>query len=407
VSYYKYIIMAASKLSKGSGSKTGIPMRSAMTLLLDTWDKSPTGERLRLAAEFVSQYGSNPETDLEAAVGPAASLLLIRLIIFLQFSFVEITRLEVILQAIKLFFSSPWKPRYVSIFISADGIHTCLSLITDERVDSEDKLLATSVLQDVLEGGRRFKETFCEVQGTEVCCSIVMADPEFAQPVLKLLENLLADNPRFNTFVFISLFSLLPSAHHIQSQLSRILVKALQGGVKPEIEEQHSATLSALVTSNNLRFKSVACQLASLLDYTPAWAGLVTELVEALKQLTSQTVLGQEGQQQTQAVQIISAIRMLSNESQPITKAFIKAGVLRPLLRCIGDVSNRKCQHEALVTVQEMCKMDCSITFWLKGSLPTNLYDVLQAPARSIHGRISPADGVLLYSLTQVVLQSE
>lgn len=260
--------------------------------IISFWDHASRPKRRKYLMQFINVHGKNGGTPLEDIYGDGASLILTRVVSWMQLTYRTRSSLTLQLKTLDVFFSSSSGPRFIREFVVAGGILTVLDVIDHPKTLTSDQELCLRVVERVSSCGRVFKELICEHHGVKIIVNYLMKCTE--RNVLhwsqRVLESLGVGNPRyasrlhealFVTFVETSTTSCkIVAARALSSLLSRKDYTNDEEPYKPDIRYVRSSI--QLFEVDDLQVHHEAYRLVGLLC---SEHGLMQETLESLEEI--------------------------------------------------------------------------------------------------------------------------
>eukprot|EP00753_Platysulcus_tardus_P013433 PLAT3679.12.p1 GENE.PLAT3679.12~~PLAT3679.12.p1 ORF type:complete len:988 (-),score=467.64 PLAT3679.12:89-2938(-) len=153
-----------------------------LSQLLREWDKGGRRVRKRLLAGFAAAHASSTGVELESRYGHGGSLFLSRLTSWLRLttssassesSSAPVFAVSEQLAALSVFLRAASGTRFMEEFLHNDGLSILLQLLQQgSALSEEERRSVLLLLLAILQGGRLFKQYFCDAGG---CAAVVEA----------------------------------------------------------------------------------------------------------------------------------------------------------------------------------------------------------------------------------------
>jgi len=248
---------------------------------LQRWDKGSKHVRVQMLKAFLARNRHKTGPQLEKEFGNGASLFLTRVSSWLRLNYLLGFAVGLQLEVIAVFVSASSGNRYLTEFLEVGGIITVLEILqVEERIKSEDKLQALSLLLAIAGAGRHYKELICEHSGVKVAVQGLSRseDESFQEEARILLLNLGRGNPRFQVHVAEMVLTLLSGdnsgAQRMGAQCTRAFMLTLPPGF------DYVASCVPMLRSRDLQVQYEAAQLIeAFAKYSYLHESLVSELI--------------------------------------------------------------------------------------------------------------------------------
>eukprot|EP00462_Mataza_sp_D1_P020624 CAMPEP_0175133208 /NCGR_PEP_ID=MMETSP0087-20121206/7513_1 /TAXON_ID=136419 /ORGANISM="Unknown Unknown, Strain D1" /LENGTH=1101 /DNA_ID=CAMNT_0016415669 /DNA_START=189 /DNA_END=3494 /DNA_ORIENTATION=- len=172
----------------------------ALTLqeVLLRWDKASRWARKNFLERFCRSFASATAPQLDLAFDNGASLVLMRIITWLRLTFAFRYCLSLQLHSVHIFLKAVSGSKFVAEFVEVGGLNVLLEIISSEKLEEAEKLVAVQVLSTLANVQRQYKELICEQQAPLLLSSFAEEAKEISTftEIANLFRSLGQNNPR-------------------------------------------------------------------------------------------------------------------------------------------------------------------------------------------------------------------
>ncbi|KAM9848927.1 armadillo-like helical domain containing protein 1 [Aulostomus maculatus] len=374
---------------------------------LREWDRGDRTVRSRILRNFVAQNTGKTFYELEQRFAYISSLFLARLTTWMKLTYMFGTCLELQLKAIGIYLSASSHDQYLLEFVADGGVLTVLDILNHPRSKEEEDAEALRLLLTVSNAGRRFKEIICESQGVKVIaeCLANSNSEETQETAWAMLESLSHGNPKYQDQMYKSLITLLTCA---PLRTQPLVIHTLHT-VQIKMKTAHHDIVEPLLTMLRSLHLEVQNEVSNLIldlrhyDVRPALlSGLVALLKPDVEEVQQPRSMEEAAMMMgslpvfVQQAAAAKTIRLLSEESQEVSREFVPLGVIQHLLCAMGNKEHIDAQMQASLALKHFVLSFPVIKEPVQRVMGASLFEVLMSKAETLYVHMDETQAEIL-----------
>ncbi|XP_056585602.1 armadillo-like helical domain containing protein 1 isoform X1 [Triplophysa dalaica] len=384
---------------------------SQVMCFLREWDQGNKAVRARMLSDFLTENIGKNFYELELEFAQVASLFLARLTAWMRLTYMFGTCLNLQLRALGVFLSASSTHQYLMEFLEMGGVLTLLEILGQENLKDEDKTEALRLLQIIADAGPKYKELICESYGVKAVAECLAKSQEEGtqETAATLLESLAHGN--YQNQVYKGLIALMtctsPRAQKLVLQTLRVVQPVVKTALHDIVEP-----LLFLLRSPHLEVQYEATELIKeLMRYdmkSTLLRGLVALLKPSKQGISKHEIQKDPGMEKMshpvflQQAAAARTIRILTQNSEEISRDLLSLGVIHHLLYAMGNQEHPDAQRKASLALEHFVRMYPVVEEHVRRAMGTTLFQSFMNNAECLHLNMDETQANILLSNTNV-----